>query len=681
MDYRFAALEALQHLREALEKYPNPGLLEEINALTALVKNQRFIVAVAGEFKRGKSSLINALLGMPVLPMDILPATATASRIVYGSHPSMRILKKDGSKQTIDVKELKDYVTKLTDEAAQNAKSIQEAVIEYPTILCQNGVEIVDTPGLNDSEGMEKITNDILQDVHAVVFAVSAVMPFSESEAAWLAGAIRNDKLQYLMFAVTFFDRVMKKDQQKVLDSIRERISAMVQERVQALCPDQPDLKKKAERLTDPKTMFLIPISSSDALDAIVSGDDELLQKSNLPEFKQSLMMAVNAHQNEYAVLRTDKLMRQAEAWLSEPGQQRAELNEVRSMNDNCEEALQRLQQYTENVKQTIQRLNEEIASAVKNTPNAFADMQVAADGVIYAQQGNIQTNDDVHNILNAATLAAREAVKTHYLTQWNANYLPVFKRGVELIEAEHDALLEKCRILLDPVPQLQETLELKKTLWSRISTCIIPELPLEWSLDITGGFLKGVITGGQRMAEDIGKSVSRAADFIEKKSPGFRKMKGKFEDIVQKTGIAEKAKGKFEDLMQKTGIAEKVEKIELPQLEIKEGLLTGKNLYQEIIPKISEGTTHLIRGWNELPERLSAILYAAYLDEERLLTDSTLQLALTKRKGEIEVTLTQRTKEREDNFKNAAACIEKAKEIIEKAKNPEIGESEGDKA
>lgn len=301
MDYRFAALEALQHLREALKKYPPPGLLQEINALTTLVQNQRFIVAVAGEFKRGKSSLINALLGMPILPMDILPTTATANHIVYGPVPSVQILKKDGSKLQITVDELKDYVTKLTAESFQNAKSIQETVIEYPTILCQNGVEIVDTPGLNDNEEMENITNSILQNVHAVVFAVSATTPLSETEAAWLAGIIKNDRLQYLMFAVTFFDRVKKQDRQKVLDTIRKRISTMVQERVQAIYPDQPDLQKKAERMTDPQNMFLIPVSSSDALDAFVSGDDELLQKSNLPEFKQSLMMAVNAHQNEYA--------------------------------------------------------------------------------------------------------------------------------------------------------------------------------------------------------------------------------------------------------------------------------------------------------------------------------------------------------------------------------------------
>lgn len=659
MDYRFAALEALQHLREALKKYPHPGLLQEINALTTLVQNQRFIVAVAGEFKRGKSSLINALLGMPILPMDVLPTTATANHIVYGPVPSVQILKKDGSKLQITVDELKDYVTKLTDESLQNAKSIQETVIEYPTILCQNGVEIVDTPGLNDNEEMENITNSILQNVHAVVFAVSATTPLSETEAAWLAGIIKNDRLQYLMFAVTFFDRVKKQDRQKVLDTIRKRISTMVQERVQAIYPDQPDLQKKAERMTDPQTMFLISVSSSDALDAFVSGDDELLQKSNLPEFKQSLMMAVNAHQNEYAILRTGKLIYQVEAWLSESIRQEAKLNEVQNLNDNCKEALQCLQQYTDNVKWNIRQLCEEIAPVVKVTPNAFAGMQEAANRVIHAQQGSIRTNDDVHSILNAATLAAREAVKTHYLTQWSSKHLPIFNRCVELIEAEHEALLEKCRILLDPVPQLQETLNLKKKLWSRISTCIIPELPSEWNLDITGGFLKGVVASGQRVTENIGKSVGSAADFIEKKSSGFRKMKGKFEDF-----------------MQKTGLAEKVEKIELPQLEIREGILTGKNLYQEIRPRISEATTHLILGWNKLPVHLSNILHAVYLDEEMLLTNSMLQLALTKRKGEIEATLMQRTKDREDDFKNATAYIEMAKEIVEKAKSLEMGES-----
>lgn len=644
MNYWFAAHEALLHLRNALNQYPNPDLLREINELIALVQNRKFIVAVVGEFNRGKSSLINALLGMPILPMDILPTTATANRIVYGLAPGVQILGKDGSRQKINVDELAEYVTKLTDESQQNAKNIQETMIEYPIPLCQNGVEILDTPGLNDTVEMENITNGILRDTHAVVFAVSATMPLSESEADWIAGMIQSERLQYLMFVVTFFDRVAKRDQQKVLAHIRGRISTMVQQRAEELYPEQPELLEKAKRMTTPETMFLMPVSARDALDAFDLGDDELLQKSNLPQFKQALMTALTAQQDEYAFERTRELLRRVEAWLHASNQQMTRIQEAQNLRENCNKALLCLQNYADAVNRSIQGLCTQIEAAVKTTPDASVSMREAANRAIQVRMGSIRTNDDVHNTLHAATLAAREAAKAHYLGQWKGEFLEVFSDQVALIEAEHEALLEKCRNLLGLVPQLQETLELKKKLWSRMGACLIPELPSTWNLDITGGFLKGVVTGGQRMAEDIGKTVRSAADFMEEKSTGFRKMKGKFESF-----------------MQKSGILEKVENIELPQLEIKEGLLTGRNLYLEISPKISEGTTHLILAWNGVPKLLAAILKAVYLDEEGLLTDATLQLALTKRKGEADATLKQRIQVREENFKDAMACLEEA--------------------
>jgi ribosome biogenesis GTPase A len=65
------------------------------NALVQ-VENQALSVVVVGEFKRGKSTFINALLDQDILPSDILPTTATINRVVFGSTPSVTIRFKDG---------------------------------------------------------------------------------------------------------------------------------------------------------------------------------------------------------------------------------------------------------------------------------------------------------------------------------------------------------------------------------------------------------------------------------------------------------------------------------------------------------------------------------------------------------------------------------------------------------
>ena len=62
-------------------------LLDSIQDCKELIKNKQYQIAVMGEFKRGKSSLINALLGAKILPADATPTTATIIRITYGTTP------------------------------------------------------------------------------------------------------------------------------------------------------------------------------------------------------------------------------------------------------------------------------------------------------------------------------------------------------------------------------------------------------------------------------------------------------------------------------------------------------------------------------------------------------------------------------------------------------------------
>ena len=93
----------------------DPVLLNSIQDCKELIKNKRYRVAVMGEFKRGKSSLINALLGAKILPADATPTTATINRITYGPDPKAVIIFRDGQKKEIPTDQLTDYVTKITE--------------------------------------------------------------------------------------------------------------------------------------------------------------------------------------------------------------------------------------------------------------------------------------------------------------------------------------------------------------------------------------------------------------------------------------------------------------------------------------------------------------------------------------------------------------------------------------
>ena len=74
------------------------SLLTRIIDNKELIKSKKYNVAVMGEFKKGKSSLINALLGSNILPADVTPTTATINRITYGIVPTVVINYKNGNK-------------------------------------------------------------------------------------------------------------------------------------------------------------------------------------------------------------------------------------------------------------------------------------------------------------------------------------------------------------------------------------------------------------------------------------------------------------------------------------------------------------------------------------------------------------------------------------------------------
>ena len=102
-------------------------------------------VAVIGEFKRGKTTLINALLGADLLPTGVLPVTAVPALARFGMRPRVTLRLLDGSEVDSDIAGLHGYLTEQ--ENPGNRKGVREAIIEYPALVLESGLILVDTPG------------------------------------------------------------------------------------------------------------------------------------------------------------------------------------------------------------------------------------------------------------------------------------------------------------------------------------------------------------------------------------------------------------------------------------------------------------------------------------------------------------------------------------------------------
>ena len=179
----FVFYHALRSVKDILLPYSSAEeIRNEINDTLEQLTTGEYRVAVIGEFKRGKSSLINALLGTEILPTDILPATAVVNKIVYDTEQKIEINYLNGKHEETSIENLKDFATKLDEKKAATVREIKEIVVHYPSIIGQENIVLYDTPGLNDDELMTKKTIEILDEIDTAIVVISATMPLSMTE-------------------------------------------------------------------------------------------------------------------------------------------------------------------------------------------------------------------------------------------------------------------------------------------------------------------------------------------------------------------------------------------------------------------------------------------------------------------------------------------------------------------
>jgi GTP-binding protein EngB required for normal cell division len=146
-----------------------------------------FNLVAVGQFKRGKSSVINALLGEALLPVGVTPLTSVVTVIRYGATPAATIVLEAGERCEVGLERLADYVTEKGNP--NNIKNVREALISHPSPWLESGVRLVDTPGIGSVyEHNSDVTRRYLPQADAVLFVASVDQPMSRVELDFLDG-------------------------------------------------------------------------------------------------------------------------------------------------------------------------------------------------------------------------------------------------------------------------------------------------------------------------------------------------------------------------------------------------------------------------------------------------------------------------------------------------------------
>jgi hypothetical protein len=144
--------QILRLLDEAITETSRLGredLSGRLSAQREQVTSGAWHVLVAGEFKKGKSALVNALLGVPVCGTDAVAFTAVPTIIRYGARPSAEIVLDSGQRRPIDPAAAARYATEdVVDEGPVSGARLAAVEVELPRELLRSGLVLVDTPGI-----------------------------------------------------------------------------------------------------------------------------------------------------------------------------------------------------------------------------------------------------------------------------------------------------------------------------------------------------------------------------------------------------------------------------------------------------------------------------------------------------------------------------------------------------
>ena len=218
----------LEYVKETQELMATSEILGAQTARAAALRekleDQSITVSVIGQFKRGKSCLVNALLGEDILPTGIVPITSAATKIRYGE-PSCSVRFFNGVVKQVDEQELSRYINEQ--ENPGNALGVDCVDMTALSDFLKDGMTLVDTPGIGSyHKNNTDAAYAFIRESDAVIFMLSVDSPINEIEI----DILRNTK-EYaakFFFAVNKIDTIGDADRQAYISYCRNLLCTLM---------------------------------------------------------------------------------------------------------------------------------------------------------------------------------------------------------------------------------------------------------------------------------------------------------------------------------------------------------------------------------------------------------------------------------------------------------------------
>lgn len=266
--------ELLKLLHNIVQSYSQ---IWEDEAITRQIENMRediandfFTIVVLGEFKRGKSTFINALLGEKLLPADVTPTTATINAIMYAEQRRMFVLDHEGS--ITEGEANYDFLKQYVAGGNYDTQKIKYLKIGTPTKLLHPNVVLVDTPGVSDiNEQRVQVTYDFIPRADVVIFLLDATSPVKRTEKEFIEEHLIKVGVDQILFIANKMDYIDEEEAEDVLEDITIRLKKCF---------------KESNKLSE---IHVLPLSASTALEGAIQDNKELKEISGILEIEEAI--------------------------------------------------------------------------------------------------------------------------------------------------------------------------------------------------------------------------------------------------------------------------------------------------------------------------------------------------------------------------------------------------------
>ena len=406
--------------------------IEDIKVASKNLREGVFRLLVLGDMKRGKSTFLNALIGERLLPSDVNPCTAVLTVLRYGAEKTVTVHFNDGkSPQSLDFDSFKHKYTidpaeakRLEEEKKPAFPDVSHAVVEYPLPLLEKGIEIIDSPGLNDTEARNELSLGYVNNCHAILFVMRASQPCTLGERRYLENYIKDRGLS-VFFLVNAWDQVKEAlidpDDQVELREAEERLHKVFKANLAEYCVvDGQDIYDER----------VFAISSIQALRKRLKNPAASLQGTGFSEFMAALNIFLTRERAVAELRQVRTLARLACHHTKEAIERRIPLleqdvDQLREKIDSVEPEFEKLKSIGDEFKQEIRNTRDTQAKSISDSFRSYVlnlDNTFETDFVRYQPKLNLFDflSSGKREAFNIALQKAFEQYITDKLSGWS---------------------------------------------------------------------------------------------------------------------------------------------------------------------------------------------------------------------------------------------------------------------